>query len=66
MTPNHPTTWQPMRPRASAGAADPRMGIRAPVGYAGGSRILDGIRRAAGFGRGAVVPNGIVLKEGET
>lgn len=66
MKANPTTTWPPTRPRASAGAQDPFMGIRAPIGTVGGSRILTGIRRAAGFGRGAVVPNGIVLKEGET
>lgn len=63
MKPNHPITWQPIRPRAGA---DPLEGARAPVSDVGASRILMGIRRAAGFGHGAVVPNGIVLKEGET
>lgn len=63
MCPNLTTTWQPIRLRTDAVS---RMGTRVPAGDAGAYPILKGIRRAASFGRGAVVPNGIVLKEGET
>lgn len=63
---NPTPTWQPIRPLAGAGAQDPVMGIRAPIGDVRGSRVLMGFRRAAAAGQSAVVPNGIVLKEGET
>jgi hypothetical protein len=57
---NHLTIWQPIP------AARPRKGIRAPDGYARRFRTLAGVRRVDGSGRGAVIPMGILLKEGET
>lgn len=63
MKPNHPTTWQPIRPRAGA---ELFMGLRASIGRADASRVAQAIRQAYGEPRGGGVPNGIVLKEGET
>lgn len=60
MTDHLTTTRQP------AQAARPRMGIRASARCDRRSRALwEGFRYAVGVG-GAVVPTGILLKEGET
>lgn len=57
---NSSTTWY------AAFGAGPRKGTRALVGAARRMRAPSGIRVPDGFGRGGVVPNAVLLKEGET
>lgn len=59
--PDHAITSQPTR-----AGAEPLSGIRASVGYAEASRSSYRVRPVIGVDDGAVAPNGLALKEGET